>query len=341
MYSLIPGKISTHLSAKSLFVEAASAIIIQSHQYQNLESFLIPLEEISLATRDFSHETRIGDGEFGVIYKGKLSQHWQNRNAAFKRYHRTGGFGEQEFHNEVKMISSFNHENIVHFIGYCDEDNEMIIVSEYATNGSLDHHLKDPIKISCLTWMQRLKICLGAAKALKYLHSGLGEDSRVIHRDVTSANILLDDNLDAKVCGFHLSLLVHQNKPQVFENVVGTKYYLDPVYNESGIVETNSDDYSFGVVLFEMLCGMLACQGRSFDDDEPQILINLVRRYYHDGPNRLNDPNIRAQINTRSFNVFKEIAYQCLSWNSNTRPTMNMIIRRIQDALDIQVSLAI
>ncbi|CAI9269222.1 unnamed protein product [Lactuca saligna] len=316
--------------------EAASAITIQSHQYQNLESFLIPLEEIRLATHDFSHETRIGDGEFGVIYKGKLSQQWQNRNAAFKRYHRTGGFGEEEFHNEVKMISSFNHENIIHFIGYCDEGSEMIIVSEYASNGSLDQHLQDPIKISCITWMQRLKICLGAAKALKYLHSGIGEESRVIHRDVTSANVLLDDNLDAKVCGFHLSLLVHQNQRQVYENVVGTEYYLDPVYNESGIVETNSDVYSFGVILFEMLSGMLACQGRSIDDDEPQKLINLVRRYYDDGLDRLNDPNIRVQINIRSFHVFKEIAYQCLSWNSNDRPTMNMIIRRIEDALDIQ-----
>ncbi|KAL7617427.1 hypothetical protein Lser_V15G03248 [Lactuca serriola] len=196
--------------------EAASAITIQSHQYQNPESFLIPLQEISFATHNCSYVNLIGKGEFGKIYEGQLSQHWQNRNAAFKRYHRTAGIGEEEFRNE------------------------MIIVSEYATNGSLNHHLRDPIKISCITWMQRLKICLGAAKALKYLHSGLGEDSRVIHRDVTSANILLDDNLDAKVCCFHLSLLVDQNKPQVYENVVGTEYYLDPVYNESGIVERHS-----------------------------------------------------------------------------------------------------
>nr|GFC97617.1 probable receptor-like protein kinase At5g59700 [Tanacetum cinerariifolium] len=97
------------------------------------------------------------------------------------------------------------HHNIIPFVGYCDEGDEMISVYEYASNGSLDYHLEEEDKRRCLTWVKRLKICLGAAKGLNYLHTGLGEDNNVIHRDFKSGNILLDDNLEAKICDFELS----------------------------------------------------------------------------------------------------------------------------------------
>ncbi|KAL7617693.1 hypothetical protein Lser_V15G03869 [Lactuca serriola] len=190
----------------------------------NLENYLIPLEEINLATKNFSLERFIGGGGFDKVYVGELSERWQNRTAAIKRRAPDSYQGEDEFHNELHMILKFKHENIISFIGYCDEADEMIIVYEYATNGSLDHHLQYANKMCDITWTQRLKICLGAAKGLDYLHSGLEEHTRVIHRDFKSANILLDENLVAKICDFGLSKWGPKNQPITHLNtkVAGT-----------------------------------------------------------------------------------------------------------------------
>ncbi|CAI9262225.1 unnamed protein product [Lactuca saligna] len=316
----------------------ASIITTPRKECQNLENFLIPLKEIYLATQYFSVETQIGDGGFGVIYKGQLSEHRQKCIVAIKRLDQNGYQGRKEFLTELKLISSFHHKNIIRFIGYCDEGNEMVIVSEYASNGSLDHHLEDPNKRCCLTWAQRLQICLGAARGLNYLHSGLGEDNRVIHRDIKSANILLDENLEVKVCDFGLSKQGPRD-PQpthLYTKAAGTNFYLDLIYQESGILRKESDVYSFGVVLFEILSGMMAFNHRSLENDRPQPLINLIRRYYNDRLEELIDPFIKDEIDRRCFQTFKELAYQCISYNSKERPTMEAIIERIEDAIYFQ-----
>ncbi|CAH1440498.1 unnamed protein product [Lactuca virosa] len=304
----------------------------------NLENYLIPLEEVNLATKNFSPERYIGGGGFGKVYKGELSERWQNRTAAFKRLAQNSYQGEHEFRNEISMISRFHHENIISFIGYCDEVNEMIVVYEYAINGSLDHHLQDPNKRRDITWTHRLKICIGAARGLNYLHSGLGEHNRVIHRDVKSANILLDDNFVAKICDFGLSKLGPKNLPNTHldTKVAGTQFYLDPTYHESHILRKESDIYSFGVVLFEMLSGMLVYSERSIEDNRPKFLMNLVRRYDDNQLHKLIDPHMRDQISSRSLDMFKGIAYQCISFNLKERPGMEAVIARIEEALAIQ-----
>ncbi|KAL7617157.1 hypothetical protein Lser_V15G03266 [Lactuca serriola] len=126
-----------------------------------LQNYLIPLEEINRATENFSQQRFIGGGGFGAVYKGELSERWQNRTAAIKRLSRDSHQGEHEFFNELEMISRFHHQNIIAFLGYCDEGDEMIIVYEYAINGSLDQHLEDPNRMRCLTWTKRLMICIG------------------------------------------------------------------------------------------------------------------------------------------------------------------------------------
>ncbi|XP_052619847.1 myosin-6 [Lactuca sativa] len=304
----------------------------------NLQSCLIPLEEIIRATKDFSREELIGSGGYGMVYKGQLSELWQNRTVAIKRLDHAGYQGESEFINELQMVSRLHHENIISFVGYCNDDNEMIIVHDYASNGSLDYHLQDPNKRRGIKWTQRLKICLGAARGLDYLHSGLEEPSRVIHRDVKSANILLDENFVAKICDFGLSKVGPTNLPntQLYTKVAGTTFYLDPRYRESGILTKESDVYSFGVVMFEMLSGMLVYLPRNIGDDRAQSLMNFVRRYEQNDENKLIDNDIRDQIDTGSFNMFKEIAYQCVSFNFKDRPMMGTIVEKIEEALDIQ-----
>ncbi|KAL7617429.1 hypothetical protein Lser_V15G03241 [Lactuca serriola] len=309
---------------------------IRSLEYENLNRFLIPLEEIRLATRDFSPETCIGEAGFGEVYKGQLFKQWQNRIAAFKDFNHNGYKRKDEFLTELKMMSSFNHENIISLIGYCDQGNDMILVMEFASNGSLNNHLHNPNKSCCLTWAQRMKICLGAATGLKYLHSGLGDNMAVIHRNVNSETILLDDNLDTKICNFKLSRFVNPNQPPVYEPAAGNRYYIDPIYKESGMVNAGSDVYSFGIVMFEILSGMLPYDKRSIYDGQKQTLIQLVNRYYDEGLEKLIDPSIRDQINNHSLNTFKKIAYRCISTNIDNRPTMNRIIKRIQEVLHFQ-----
>ena len=275
-----------------------------------------------------------------MVYKGQLSEKWPTHEVAIKRLDKTGHQGKKEFLNELKLIFKFHHQNIIPFIGYCDEGDEMILVYEYANNGSLDYHLEDKNRRRCLTWVKRLKICLGAAKGLEYLHTGLGEDNRVIHRDVKSGNILLDENMEAKICDFGLSKSdsAKQQQTKLYTNAVGTNYYTDPIYHEGGILRPESDVYSFGVVMFEMLSGMLAWYRRKIGDGKPRPLINLVRRYYDYGKELLIDPQIKDQIDNSSFQTFIETAYQCISFNSKERPTMEMIADKIEEALDFQVS---
>lgn len=310
----------------------------------NLENYKIPLEEIIRATKNFSSETRVGDGGFGVVYRGQLSEHWNNCLVAIKRLNWDGFQGNKEFHSELKMVSSFNHPNIIPFVGYCEDANEKIIVYKYATNGSLDHHLQDPQRRRRLTWEQRVKICLGAARGIQYLHSGVGEHSRVIHRDVKSANILLDDNLEAKICDFGLSRSGPRNQSDtnVRTRACGTRHYIDPVYSERGMLSKESDIYSFGVVMFEMSSGKMAYYTRRIADGKDRYLIDLVRTYYDEkthndgGLTNLIDPAIRCQIDLLSLHKFNTIAHECINWDVKKRPTMDTIIERVEEVLNIQ-----
>ncbi|PWA25057.1 jacalin-like lectin domain-containing protein [Artemisia annua] len=316
---------------------AASTNTLRSHQNQRLEDFLVPMEDIQMAVGNFSLDQLVGKGGFGSIYKGQLSELWQSRTVAIKRLNQSGYQGKNEFRNELELIFRFQHVNIIPFVGYCDQGNEMIIITEYAVNGSLDRHLEDRKKRGGLTWKQRLKICLGAARGLDYLHSGGGKNNKVVHRDVKSGNILLGENLEAKICDFGLSRTGPPNKQStgIYTHAAGTRYYVDPIYQESGKLRTQSDVYSFGVVMFEMLSGLVAYHQKHIGG-KPQYLMNLVRRYSAGGLNKLIDPLIKDQIDTRSFLTFQEIAYECISMNHKQRPTMEMIIDRIEEALDYQ-----
>lgn len=218
----------------------------------------------------------------------------------------------------------------------------MMIVSEYAVNGALDEYLKDSSKRHCLTWEKRLKICRGVARGLKYLHLGLGEYKSVIHGNFNSGKILLDEKLEPKIHDFGQSTLVPRNgRPGTFVEIYlpSKDCYIDPVYSESEILKSEADVYSFGVVLFEMLSGILA-DCLQFDlqyltkDGKPQYLMTLVRQYHES----LSDPGIRDQIDARSLDTFKEIAYKCISYNTKDRPSMSRVVKRIEEALYIQVS---
>ncbi|KAL4565202.1 hypothetical protein LXL04_029287 [Taraxacum kok-saghyz] len=252
---------------------------------------------------------------------------------AFKRLDRKLGQGNIEFWKEIIMLSKYRHENLVPLMNFCIEGDERILVYEYASRGSLDRYLTD-INVS---WIQRLKICVGAARALKFLHDPMETQQRVIHRDIKSSNILLDENWTAKVSDFGLSKVGPANQPQtyVFSNVVGTPGYCDPLYFETGFLSKESDVYSFGVVLFEVMCGKLCYEyanGKITD-----ILVPKWKKCYEE--KRLDEiifHSLKEDMESSSVDCFSAVAYKCVEKVSEKRPTMAEIVKELEFALEQQ-----
>ncbi|GJW77374.1 protein kinase, ATP binding site-containing protein, partial [Tanacetum coccineum] len=301
---------------------------------KDFDHLKIQLEAIKSATSNFAAENVFGNGGFGKVYKGEIV-HFQGKSpVAFKRLDRSFGQGNPEFWKEIMMLSLYRHENIVSLLGFCDESNEKILVYEYMSKRSLDLYLTN----DNLTWIQRLEICIGAARGLAYLHSSFGTHTRVLHRDIKSANILLDEHWNAKISDFGLSKFgpADQQFTFLFSNAVGTVGYCDPLYVETGFLTKESDVYSFGVVLFEVLCGRL-CIGNESDKGRP--LTGLAREFYE--LNRMSELvfcNIKDEVHLKSLQAYSTLAYQCVKKNREERPLMTEVVRILESALEYQVN---
>ncbi|KAM7462699.1 hypothetical protein LguiA_030820 [Lonicera macranthoides] len=296
--------------------------------------------EILSATHNFDDSLLIGKGGFGQVYKGFIDD--GANIVAIKRWNSTSKQRESHFTTEIEMLSKFHHSHIVSLVGYCYNSSEMILIYEYMSNGSLADHLykiNDDGSTGCaLSWVQRLKICLGAARGLDYLHTGTCTDVQdgIIHRDVKSSNILLDKHWVARVSDFGLSKTNPINHSCVHTKVGGTIGYMDPEYALTQRLRMNSDIYSFGVVLFEVLCGRRV---RDYTlDDEQWDLAEWVSRRVEEGTlHQLIDRNLKWEILPNSLNKFVEIACQCLCYYSKKRPTMTQVVASLELALALQL----
>ncbi|KAL7598350.1 hypothetical protein Lser_V15G22683 [Lactuca serriola] len=300
---------------------------------KHFEHLRIRLEVIKSATNNFAKESCIGRGGFGKVYKGELLHSKGHSMVAIKRLDRAFGQGDSEFWKELIMLSVYRHQNIVSLLGFCDEKGEKILVYEYASNRSLDLHLDN----KDLTWVRRLTVCIGAARGLAYLHDPGETQQRVLHRDIKSSNILLDENWNTRIADLGLSRFGPANQKYTFlvtNNTVGTIGYCDPLYLETGLLTKESDVYSFGVVLFEVLCGRL-CFGNNGS------FTQLVRKHYK--RNNLNEivwGNIKDEIHPSSLKVFSTIAYRCLKCDNEKRPLMKQVVKELETALEYQLSAA-
>lgn len=292
--------------------------------------YSFPLPVIKEATENFNDALIIGVGGFGKVYKGVLRDETK---VAVKRGVPESQQGFAEFETEIEMLSQFRHRHLVSLIGYCDEQNEMIIIYEYMDNGTLKNHLYGS-DLPKLNWRQRLEICIGSAKGLHYLHTG--STKAIIHRDVKSANILLDENLMAKVADFGLS----KNGPEIDHTHVSTAVkgsfgYLDPEYLIRQQLTEKSDVYSFGVVMLEILSGRPV-----IDPSQPRETVNLVEwagKWLSQGKlEKLVDSYLAEEIKPESLKIYGEIAEKCLAERGVERPTMGEILWKLECALQLQ-----
>ncbi|KAL7598435.1 hypothetical protein Lser_V15G22728 [Lactuca serriola] len=298
-------------------------------EFQHLK---IQLEEIKSATRNFDKSNIIGKGGFGKVYQGEASHSMGQSIVAFKRLDRNYGQGDPEFFKEILMLSRYTHENLISLVGFCDDDGEKILVYEHAFHGSLDSHLSS----NTLTWRQRLKICLAAAKGLSYLHDPNGTQQRLIHRDIKSSNILLDANWNAKVSDMGLSKIGPANQQHTFlvSNVVGTFGYIDPLYMETSILTKESDVFSFGVVLFEVLCGRLCFQ---YNNGHLQSLVQMWKKSYKQKKlDQIIFQVLKQHMDPSSLETFSDIAYRCLQKSREERPKMSHVVEKLEIALRFQ-----
>ena len=223
------------------------------------------LEELEIATEDFSPKNMIGKGGFGVVYKGKLSD---GSPVAVKKIIESDIQRDEDFRNEVEIISNLRHRNLVLLRGCCissDSDDEetgegkqRYLVYEYMPNGSLDDHIFGGTP---LTWPQRKSIIIDVAKGLSYLHYGI--KPAIYHRDIKATNILLDREMRARVADFGLAKLMRGGDSNLTTRVAGTHGYLAPEYALYGQLTEKSDVYSFGIVVLEVMCGRKALEAAS------------------------------------------------------------------------------
>ncbi|KAG8646434.1 hypothetical protein MANES_09G004432v8 [Manihot esculenta] len=299
----------------------------------------MPFSDIIAATRDFDNELLIGEGGFGKVYKGTLPN---GIKVAVKRSDSSHGQGLPEFQTEVTVLSKICHRHLVSLIGYCYEGSEMTLVYEFMEKGTLRDHLytwKNNSKASSvlpkLTWKQRLEICIGAAKGLHYLHTG--SDGGIIHRDVKSTNILLDEHYVAKVADFGLSQAGPPDPDHFRTGLIGSFGYLDPEYVRTLELTDKSDVYSFGVVLLEVLCARPPIVNSSRREE-----INLAEwamLWQKKGQlEKIMDPSLAGEINPNSLRKFGEIAEKCLEVEGAKRPTMLDVCWDLEYALQLQQS---
>ncbi|KAF7074398.1 hypothetical protein CFC21_079271 [Triticum aestivum] len=308
----------THMLKRKFFEQNHGQLLEQlvSQRAGIAEQMIITLEELNKATHNFDKDLVVGGGGHGTVYKGILSnQHI----VAIKKPKKVIPKEIDEFINEVAILSQINHKNVVKLYGCCLETEVPMLVYEFISNGTLyDHlHVEGPISLS---WNNRLRIATETAKSLAYLHSTAAIP--IIHRDVKSANILLDDTLVAKVADFGASRYIPMEKSGLTTRAQGTRGYWDPMYFYTGRLTEKSDVYSFGVVLVELLTRKKPFSYLSSDDES--LIVHFVTLFLEGNLLQILDPQV-IQEGGKEVQEVAAIATSCVKLSGEGRPTMRQV----------------
>ncbi|XP_052110933.1 receptor-like serine/threonine-protein kinase SD1-8 isoform X4 [Arachis duranensis] len=325
---------------------------------RNMDDLELPMfdfDTLTMATNNFSQDNKLGEGGFGRVYRGRLIE---GQEIAVKRLSKKSGQGNEEFKNEVKLIVKLQHQNLVRLLGCCIEKDEKMLVYEYLENRGLDSilfgsivyfniffflimiyicftlilslyvliitNVADKSKRPLLDWERRFNIIYGIAKGLLYLH----QDSRyrIIHRDLKTSNILLDNEMNPKISDFGIARIFDKNQMQAKTlRIVGTYGYMSPEYAMDGNFSIKSDVFSFGVMVLEIITGK---KNREFYSDNNELnLLGNVWRHWHEGTAlTLIDPSIGNSYAESKVMRCIHISLLCVQERAEDRPTMSSVI---------------
>ncbi|KAF0902562.1 hypothetical protein E2562_018058 [Oryza meyeriana var. granulata] len=318
------------VNLRSLSLEDLSRTLAKT----NLHAFT--LEELKAATKNFSTSNFLGEGGFGPVYKGfvdgDLRPGLEAQHVAVKYLDSDGVQGHREWLAEVVYLGMLSHPHLVKLVGFCNQDDHRMLVYEYMPRGSLENHLFKNL-LASLPWSTRLKIAVGAAKGLAFLHEA---ETPVIYRDFKASNILLDKDYTAKLSDFGLAKEGPQgDATHVTTRVMGTHGYAAPEYILTGHLTARSDVYSFGVVLLELLTGRRSVDKRRRGRE--QNLVDWARPYLRraDKLHRIMDPSLELQYSARAAHAAAKVAHQCLQSVPKSRPCMRDVVDALEPLLAV------
>ncbi|OVA04584.1 Protein kinase domain [Macleaya cordata] len=288
-------------------------------------------EELERATGGFKEESQVGKGSFSCVFKGILRD---GTVVAVKRAIMSADLqkNSKEFHTELDLLSRLNHAHLLNLLGYCEEGRERLLVYEFMAHGSLHQHLhgKNPSLKEQLDWIKRVTIAVQAARGIEYLHGYACPP--VIHRDIKSSNILIDEEHNARVADFGLSLLgPSDSSSPLAEPPAGTLGYLDPEYYRLHYLTTKSDVYSFGVLLLEILSGRKAIE-KQYEDDR-NIVEWAVPLIKNGDISTILDPVLKPPPDLEALTRIANVACKCVRMRGKERPSMDKVTTALEQAL--------
>ncbi|OAY69865.1 Phytosulfokine receptor 2, partial [Ananas comosus] len=289
--------------------------------FPNSDTKDLTIGDLLKSTNNFDQANIIGCGGFGLVYKAYLPD---GSKAAIKRLSGDCGQMEREFHAEVEALSRAQHKNLVSLKGYCKYGNDRLLIYSYMENGSLDYWLHERADGgSLLKWEMRLRIAQGSARGLAYLHKIC--EPNIIHRDVKSSNILLDEKFEAHLADFGLSRLIRPYDTHVTTDLVGTLGYIPPEYSQSLIATPRGDVFSFGVVLLELLTGRRpvdVCKAKGCRD----LVSWVIRMKAEKKEEQIFDSVIWSKAHEKQLLMVLETACKCISSDPRHRPSIDQVV---------------
>ncbi|KAG6626122.1 hypothetical protein I3843_15G024500 [Carya illinoinensis] len=316
------------IKLKENFFQQNGGLILQRQLLNHKESVepakIFSAKDLEKATNNYDKSRVLGQGGFGTVYKGVLSD---DKVVAIKKSNVVDQSQIEQFINEVVVLTKINHKNVVKLLGCCLETEVPLLVYEFITNGTLFDHIHDKNLSSSLSWEKRLKVASETAGALAYIH--FETSMSIIHRDVKTTNILLDDNHTAKVSDFGASRLVPLDHTRLTTVVQGTLGYLDPEYFHTSQLTEKSDVYSFGVVIAELLTGE-----KALSMDRPETERNLAMHFViamkEDRLLQIIDDRILTEGNIEEIKEVANIAKKCLKVRGEDRPSTQQVTKELE-----------
>ncbi|XP_024171436.1 leucine-rich repeat receptor protein kinase HPCA1 isoform X2 [Rosa chinensis] len=285
-------------------------------------------EELMKYSNNFSEANDVGSGGYGKVYRGTLPT---GQLIAIKRAHKESIQGRNEFKTEIELLSLVHHKHLVSLVGFCFDRGEQMLVYEYVANGTLKDSLSGKSGIR-LDWQRRLKIALGAARGLAYLHELC--DPPIIHRDIKSTNVLLDNRLNAKVADFGLSKSMgNSGRDHVSTQVKGTMGYMDPEYYMTQRLTEKSDVYGFGVLMLELLTARKPIEQGKYIVREVRMAMDKTKDLYN--LHVILDSAIGLGTTLKGLERFVDLAMTCVEEQGTNRPTMSEVVKEIENIMQL------